>query len=256
MSQKILVFVTSLILCLTIFVGCSTTKTEEKALPESASTAPEMTAPLEPQVEFNKYNSIFEEFLKKSGLQIENENPALKCTGPLKNEKRAGSWTCVSESGKKVSEGRFDKGHLNGWLRTYDSDGKMESEAYWKKGELNGPANKYFSNGIKQISAKFKYGKVNGLVIEKDDQKHKILSTFFKNGRQDGRQKTFHPNGNVKSRSFFKKGNQSGRFTEWYENGNIRMEGQYTDGLPVGNWTKWDESGESKTGTFESLAVP
>jgi antitoxin component YwqK of YwqJK toxin-antitoxin module len=204
-----------------------------------------------------KYQTIFQVIMEKSGFALDFKIPSPSCKGRTKNDLPHGQWNCYSLDGKKVSTAMLAKGRLSGWVRTWYSDGKLESEALWKDSKLNGPAVKFFQNGIREITGKFKNNSLDGLIAERDESNHQVWSAVFENGVLNGRERIFFPNGAIKSRTYYRNGKKSGSYTEWYESGNMRLHGHYSEDRPIGVWILWDGSNgsKSKSGTFDEVTA-
>lgn len=170
-------------------------------------------------------------------------------------------------SGQLKAEIKFEKGKVNGQLKTYFEDGQIAEISDWKNDSLNGLAKYYYDNGVLYQESNYKAGKLNGeentfyengklktsllykddllwqVTINNDSIGNKLDEMTVTNGT--GVLNVYYPRGHIKSVTEFKVGKPNGKSIWYYESGKEQAVFYLVDGKKDGKLMTLHENGKT-----------
>lgn len=147
-------------------------------------------------------------------------------------------------SGKKFTEGRYEKGdQVGAWKYWFENEQEAKTVSY-KNGLPNGSWDVYREDGTKQYQRGFKQGKRDGKWIAYSEDGKSILGEeAYAQGKPSGVWNYWFANGKKKSEISFKQGKRDGILRNWNKEGKLIYEIGFKDGKRDGKATSWPEDG-------------
>lgn len=159
-----------------------------------------------------------------------NSDGTIKYSGEFKRDLYSGTGILYTED-KRVIEGEFSSGTVNGKAVERDVKGRIVYDGQWKKGVYSGEGRKYNDNGS-YYDGKFVNGEVKGGLSIYDKNGYIIYKGTMLNGEYDGSGVCFE-NGEKIYDGQLSSGKRSGIGRE-YKNGQCIYMGSFEDDLYSG----------------------
>ena len=122
---------------------------------------------------------------------------------------------------------KFDLEDCIGQNIQYYGNGKKMYEGAFKDGKINGKGICYFESGEKAYEGDFKDGKFNGQGINYNESGKKMYEGNFKDGKYCGHGLKYYENGKKMYEGDFEGNNFNGQGILYYENGKKKYEGDF-----------------------------
>jgi len=162
----------------------------------------------------------------------------------LDNGTYDGFWKTNFPSGKKYSEGNYEKGAKNGEWIFYYENGKKQQIGKYKNQIPAGEWKWYYENGALKRIEYYRKGKLEGSQIEYDNVGNELTNGEFYNGLREG--PWFYHIGDYKEVGEFTMGYKTNNWKHFYRSGKIAFIGDFDEGQPKGKHIYYFENGVKK----------
>ena len=144
----------------------------------------------------------------------------------------------VALGGGAYYEVTFEKGRMDGTLKSYSSRGELLAEQNFKKGVLNGKSVKYNDEGKEKELRNYKDGKLDGICKEYSSNGKLRKELSYKDGKPNGEWKVYDSDEKLQRIETYKEGKLHGK--QWQKmvsnRGDYTSTQYYDNDKPTGKW--------------------
>jgi antitoxin component YwqK of YwqJK toxin-antitoxin module len=164
----------------------------------------------------------------------------LEYSGGVKN----GKYAEYSWSGKKIAEGAYAAGKMNGLWKVWLPDGTISLETNYSNDIRHGKHVQYYDNGTIQVAGNYNNGLKDGEWVWFARNGVKDIQGTFKDDLREGLWQQWHINGKLHSEGHFDNNKKTGTWKYYYEFGGLWKQGDFDNDFRTGLWTTWFENGK------------
>ena len=175
------------------------------------------------------------------------------CLITLKGGKRHGPTIFWLPNGEVWQEMSYDRGRLDGDVRTRNADGEMVARSTYEKGHQVMMRSTRGSATRRRSEARYRIETLE--LAEPDD----FMSLRFAAYRvaplnqRHGTWRSWYANGQLQVQGAYQSDRPVGRFVWWHTNGQKAVDGRYRNGQQQGHWVWWHANGQKAAeGNFRS----
>jgi len=155
-----------------------------------------------------------------------------------------GMWcTWNRATGKKASEGRYERGLKTGAHKRWNWHGRLVELVHYEGGQQHGQEKGWWNSGILASERYWVNGQPHGVWMAYDRNHMPMVRRCYKHGTPCGEWMFWDSGGQIVGVSKFDD-DGSGRLTEYYPSGHVKEVGMYVKGKREGEFINYHESGD------------